>query len=100
MERNYIILGANTPDGEKPDKVICQLVKEDIDKFKSLGKAFGINMGHCLDIGLKHKENFWERVCAYTISQDDEEAKKFSQATGKNYFCVEFFEIANRKAKF
>ena len=91
MEKKYIILGKGTPEGDKIDKIICELEGEDVGKFKFLGKAIGLNIGHCLHLGLTHKENFWGRVIAYRIFQN-EETKIWSKATGKEYIAVEFFE--------
>jgi hypothetical protein len=71
---------------------ILELSEEGAKNFKSMGKAIGASIEHCLFMGGRHKENFWERVCGYRIIENDEEAEMFDIASGEKYIAVEFFE--------
>ncbi len=91
MNKEYVILSTGTANGEKINKIICELKDDDWKLFKLLGKAIGTDIWHCIYLGNKYKENFWERVCGYRILED-EESRTFEQATGQKCISVEFFE--------
>jgi len=91
MNKDYIIFSTKTPIGEKVDKIVCELKGDDWKLFKLIGKAIGTDLGHCVYLGNRRAENFWERVCGYRIIED-EECQKLEQATGQKYISVQFFE--------
>ena len=86
------------PDGNGKEKnKIKELSEEEVGQYVLLGKAIGVNMGHCLYLGVKHKERFWDRVCGYRIIQNDKTAKVMAEAVeranGKveKYISINFY---------
>lgn len=73
-------------------KTIYELAKEDAKHYKSLGKAICQDLYHGIFLASKHKENFWQRVYGYVIIKNNKEAKKISEAVGKEYMAIEFYE--------
>ena len=70
---------------------IEEILSEETKYRKSLGTAYGIDIGHCIYLGIRHSEKFAERVKYYKIIEDDkqlEEMRRFQpRAIG-----VEFYE--------
>jgi len=73
-------------------KEITELSEENLKECKLLGKGFGIDIYHCLYLANKHCKDFMDRVAGFRVIKDDEQAKIFSETTGKEYISVEFYE--------
>jgi len=84
--------------GSKEEKEIYELDEIDINKYRLLGRATGISMGHCVLIGSNHKKDFWHRVYGYQIVQNDKTEKALLEMARKikpktaSYITVEFYE--------
>lgn len=80
-------------DGHREAKVIYGLEEGEEKYYKLLGEGCGISLIHCCIMGEKYKENFWERVFAYKISLDREQADMIENVIGNSYISVEFYEL-------
>lgn len=79
---------------EKTEEKIIYLLDDGEEKYyKLLGSAYGVNFYHCFALGMKHKENFWNRVFAYKISADRDQVDIIEKATGEKYVAIEFYEL-------
>lgn len=100
-----ITIHRTTEDGKVESKKIHELLEEDNDRYNMLGKAIGINMGHCVMLGLKHNKYFWDRVYGYKIIQNDKIKKAMFKSMGeiepkikfKSYIAVSFYELRTQE---
>lgn len=76
----------------KTEKDIRELTEEEAKSHKLLGKAFGINFGHCMYIAQSHCQNFRNRVVGYRLIKNDQTASVMEDATDYQYIAVEFYE--------
>lgn len=85
-------------DGIAEAKEIYELLDTDNFKYRLIGGSMGINMDHCVILGIKHAVNFWHRVYAYKIIQNKEkenmilEAMRKIKPEVKSYITVSFYE--------
>ena len=102
--KNFFIIKQKTADGIK-EKKIYEIDSSKTRDYFLLGRALGINMEHCLLLGVKHKENFFGRVSAYRIIEDSE-TKKISAIIKKTtvkdtpYISVCFYEKLDKSHQF
>jgi len=90
MENKYLlIMHSNWGDLTKE---IIELSEENSKDYKVLGKGYGINIDHCLQLANKYCEGFLNRVVGYRIINNDKRTKMFSTATKKECIAVEFYE--------
>lgn len=82
------------PDGLKEGKDIYGLEEGEEQFYKLIGVGYGINLAHCFSMGTKNSENFWERVFAYKIIPNRDQANLLEKATGDDYISVEFYELS------
>lgn len=80
-------------DGRKESKFIYGLEEGEEKYYSLLGGGCGVNLMHCCVMGEKYKENFWDRVFAYKISQDRKQADMIEKVIGNSYISVEFYEL-------
>lgn len=86
------ILLTQSSDWGKVAKEIIALKEEDLKGYKSLGRGFGINIYHCLQLANKHCKNFMDRAAGFRIIKDEEHTRMFFNVTGREYISVEFYE--------
>jgi len=98
------IVISRTNLGKKEEKEIFELEEIDLSKYRLLGQSIGISIGHCVQMGLKNKENFWDRVYGYKIIKNEKMDKIFLEAMSKvksevkEYITVKFYErLADQK---
>lgn len=70
-------------DGSTESKEIYEIEEKEIGNYRLLGEAVGINMDHCVALGLRHKEGFWQRVYGYRIIKNEAKTKMFFEAMEK-----------------
>lgn len=95
-------------NGNREDKVIYELDKKDSFKYGSLGQSIGVNMNHCVALGMSHKDNFWHRVYGYMIASDNTKqenmlltAMRKIKPEVESYITVRFYErLADHKLMF
>lgn len=104
---NTKVINHVTEDGTWEEKNIYELVEKDSSKYFLLGSATGINMDHCVILGSKHKEDFWQRVYGYRIIPNEKMGKMMFESMKKikpeivSYITVDFYgRLANRKVMF
>lgn len=84
--------------GSREEKEIYELSEEDSSTYCLLGKATGIDMDHCVMLGLKHKDDFLHRVYGYRVIRSGElekimfETMKKSKPETEPYITVAFYE--------
>ncbi|MDX9913680.1 MAG: hypothetical protein RBS77_03820 [Candidatus Moranbacteria bacterium] len=93
-KENIEIIRRESPDGATEEAVIYGLEDGEEQYYRILGTGYGVNFAHCFSMGHKNKENFWERVFAYKISLNREQADMIEKITGKHYISVEFYELS------
>lgn len=95
---NTKVINHVTEDGTWEEKSIYELVEKDNSKYILLGSATGINMDHCVILGSKHKEDFWQRVYGYRIIANEKMERMMFEAMKKinpeieSYITVDFYE--------
>ncbi len=95
---NSVQISRFTEDGIKEVKEIYELSEDNTVKYRILGQPTGINMEHCVILGLKHKERFWNRVYGYRIIKNEAIEKMLVEAMRKikpeieSYITVCFYE--------
>lgn len=95
-------------NGDREEKVIYELAKEDNFKYFLLGQSIGVSMNHCVALGMSHKDNFWHRVYGYMIVLDNTKqenmlltAMRKIKPEVESYITVRFYERrANHKLMF
>jgi hypothetical protein len=108
MEKNMKkIIISRTNLGKTEEKEIYELEVIDSFKYRLLGQAVGISIGHCVQMGLKNKENFWNRVYGYKIIKNEEleskllDAMRTVKSDVKEYITVSFYErLSDQKLMF
>ena len=93
-KENIETIRKTMPDGYKEDKIIYGLDEGEEQYYTILGIGYGINFAHCFTMGVKNKEMFWERVFAYKIIPNLNQAILLEKAIGENYLSVEFYELS------
>lgn len=89
---------SRTVEGAVEKKEIYELAEIDNDKYRLMGQSAGINMAHCVQLGSRHADDFWHRVCGYKIVQNDKTANMVFEAMKKikpetqPYVAVAFYE--------
>ncbi|MEA2088709.1 MAG: hypothetical protein U9O55_02625 [Patescibacteria group bacterium] len=101
--KNFFTIKQKIAGGIK-EKKIYEIDSSEISDYLLLGRALGINMEHCLDLGAKHKENFFGRVSAYRIIEDSKTKKisaEIKKITSKDmqYISVCFYEKLDKSEK-
>jgi hypothetical protein len=56
-----------------------------------IGTPTGIDLPHCIYLGVKYNENFLEKVYGYRIIANGEIAKILEEKTHQKYISVEFY---------
>ncbi len=77
------------PQGERT--VFLERITTENPGIRSLGRAYGIDIGHCIHLAIRYSKNFIERVKSYRIIDDDkqlEEIRKVQSGT----IAIEFYE--------
>ena len=93
-KENIEIVRKTSIDGHFEAKTLYRLEEGEEKYYNLLGEGCGIDLIHCCILGGKYKENFWERVFAYKISLNREQADMIEKITGKHYISVEFYELS------
>lgn len=93
-KENIEYIRKTSPDGSSKDIRLYGLENGEEQYYTILGTGYGVNFAHCFAMGTKNKENFWERVFAYKIISNRDQANLLERATGDNYISVEFYELA------
>lgn len=92
-----VIIHRIANDGGREEKEIHELAEVDASNYVLLGQAVGITMDHCVGLGLKYKENFWHRVYAYRIIQNEKVGKRMLEVEreihpgAESYITVAFY---------
>ena len=87
-----------TAENGAEEKEIYLLEDIDSSKYRLLGKATGVNMSHCVLLGMKHNKNFWHGVYGFQIIKNEElekvlgEAMKEFNPNVEPYITVCFYE--------
>lgn len=82
----------NLDNGKIEEKTIFKIDENVAKKFRLLGEATGVDVGHCLFLAYKHKEYFYDRVRLYRFTET-EITKKFRETTGDDkYITMAFYE--------
>lgn len=80
---------------ESSKKLVLYEIEESARKGKtSLGQACGLDIGHCVYLGARHRKDFENKAKWYYIhSEDDDDLQKFRRETGqKKSIKAEFYE--------
>lgn len=93
--------------GKTEEKEIYELEKTSFLEYSLLGQGIGINIDHCVQMGIKNVNNFWHRVYGYQIIKNEPQEKEILEAMRtvkpevKKYITVKFYErLAPQKFMF
>lgn len=85
-------------EGRVEEKEIYEIEKVENSKHRLLGQSIGINMDHCVLLGMKHCDNFWHRVHFFQKIQNEEKEKQLLEIVRKakpdvkEYITIKFYE--------
>ena len=85
-------------EGRVEEKEIYEIEKVENSKHRLLGQSIGINMDHCVLLGMKHCDNFWHRVHFFQKIQNEEKEKLLLEQQRKfdpnlkEYITIAFYE--------
>lgn len=85
-------------EGRVEEKEIYEIEKVDNSKHRILGQSMGINMNHCVLLGMKNTRNFWHRVQFFQKIQNEEKEKQLLEIGRKikpdvkEYITIKFYE--------
>lgn len=104
---NTININRIIDNGSREEKEIHELTDEDKYKYRLLGQSTGINIDHCVILGINRKDDFWHRVYGYRIIENEKIEKMMLETMKKlkpeieSYMTVCFYErLADRKVMF
>lgn len=66
--RNYREIVRVSKNKRRSTKRIYELDEKSVEKYAPLGITRGEDFFHCVYLGGRHTENFWERVCGYCFT--------------------------------
>ena len=82
---------AALPNGESGTIKIEEISAEEARNRRPAGSAYGIDLNHCIYLGLKHGDRFAERVRSYRIIEDGKQLEKMRRFQPQT-ICVQFYE--------
>ena len=53
------------------EKDVRELSTEELDNYTLIGTALGADLFHCLYLGMRHADNFFQRVYGYIVKPAD-----------------------------
>ena len=79
-------------DRPSKEKIIRPIPDNELDAYKSLGRASAQSIGFALHMAHNHQENFYERVAGYRLFKS-QEAVMMEEAFDAPYGSIEFYEL-------
>jgi hypothetical protein len=73
-------------------RTIRALRNEELGPYHEIGRGVGVSLGHAFFEGIRHCDGFTDRVAGFVVS-DDWVGETLSEATGKGYVAVTFYEL-------
>ena len=70
-----VIINRIKSDGTVERKEIFEIAESDVSGYRLLSQSAGVNIHHCMMMGLNHTENFWGRVYGYRVIQKSKRAE-------------------------
>ena len=70
-----VIINRIKSDGTVEKKEIIEIAESEVSGYRLLNQSTGVDIHHCMMMGLNHTENFWTRVYGYRIIQESKRAE-------------------------
>jgi hypothetical protein len=102
--KEFETIKRQTADGKKEEKQIFEIAEEEVGNFVRMGVGSGPTFGFCVYMGLKHCEDFFDRVRGYRIVSGGlaamiDEAQAKAGLVKPKTINVEFYENPPALAK-